>query len=333
VRYKPGVRATALLILCAACSEWRMRPLTAPYVAGAPLVQEQALVGLDPDGNAAALQLVEAEGMAPSLELWRLDRDGGPSRLLLAAPPDVAAGVAATVRERGRTRSPLLLEAAKTPWADAFARANALGFESVLPDVPDAGPHGYLVAAPGDLPCVLRTVHKGGDPPSHLVLLSEGPAGSGEEVEIARQPTAGDPVAGGLFLRNSTAWLLSGSLEGGDPLRRTIALRRGSIARGAAQILLAHGKAARAKGNLDSARLFLARAVTADPGFVDALYAAAALEAVAGRPDAAVALLRRAAGVDRRRVQVLGRDDEDLVSLRKRQDVRKLLGLPSSPPG
>jgi flagellar motor protein MotB len=57
------------------------------------------------------------------------------------------------------------------------------------------------------------------------------------------------------------------------------------------------------------------------------------VEAVAGRADAAVALLRRAAGVDRRRVQVLGRDDEDLVSLRNRQDVRKLLGLPSSPAG
>ncbi|MFL5409345.1 MAG: tetratricopeptide repeat protein [Myxococcales bacterium] len=326
------MRKSALLILCAACSEWRMRPLTAPYVAAAPLVQEQALVGLDPDGNVAALQLVEAEGMPPSLELWRLDRDGGPSRLLLAAAGDVAAGVAAAVRERGRTRSPLLLEAAKRPWADAFARANALGFESLLPDVSDARSHGYLVAAPGDLPCVLRTVHTGGDPPSYVVLLAEA-AGSGDEVEIARQPTAGDPAVGGVWIRNSTAWLLSGSVGRGDPLRRTIALRRGSIARGAAEILLAHGRAERAKGDLDSARLSLGRAVTADPRFVDALYAAAALDAVSGRPDAAVSLLRRAAEVDRRRVQVLGRDDADLVSLRNRQDVRKLLGLPSAPAG
>jgi tetratricopeptide (TPR) repeat protein len=310
-----------------------MRPLTAPYVASAPLVQEQALVGLDADGNAAALQLVEAEGMPPSLELWRLDRDGGPSRLLLAAPREVAAGVAATVREGGRRRSPLLLEASKAPWPDAFARANALGFESLLPDVPDTGSHRYLVAAPGDLPCVLRTVHADGDPPSYVVLLAEASAGSGNEVEIARQPTAADPVEGGLWIRNSAVWLLSGSLGGGDPLRRTIALRRGSIARGAAQILLAHGRAERGKGNLDSARLFFGRAVTADPRFVEALYAAAAAEAVSGRPDAAVSLLRRAADVDRRRVQVLGRDDEDLVSLRNRQDVRKLLGLPSSPAG
>ncbi|MFL5424311.1 MAG: tetratricopeptide repeat protein, partial [Myxococcales bacterium] len=272
------------------------------------------------------------EGMPPSLELWRLDRDGGPSRLLLAAAGDVAAGVAAAVREGGRTRSPLLLEAAKRPWPDAFARANALGFESLLPDVPDAGSHRYLVAAPGDLPCVLRTVHTGGDPPSYVVLLAEA-AGSGDEVEIARQPTAGDPAVGGVWIRNSTAWLLSGSVGGGDPLRRTIALRRGSIARGAAQILLAHGRAERAKGDLESARLSLGRAVTADPRFVDALYAAAALDAVSGRSDAAVSLLRRAAEVDRRRVQVLGRDDADLVSLRNRQDVRKLLGLPSAPAG
>ena len=310
-----------------------MRPLTAPYVAAAPLVQEQALVGLDPEGNAAALQLVEAEGMPPSLTLWRLDRDGGPSRLLLAAPGEVASGVAATVREGGRTQSPLLLEASKTPWPDAFARAHALGFESLLPDVPEAGSHRYPIAAPGDLACVLRTAHLDGDPPSFVVLLGEVGVDASEEVEIARQPTAGDPFEGGLFIRNSTAWLLSGSVGGGDPLRRTIALRRGSIARGAAQILLAHGRAERAKGNLDSARLFFGRAVTADPRFVDALYAAAAVEAVSGRTDAAVSLLRRAADVDRRRVQVLGRDDEDLVSLRNRQDVRKLLGLPSSPAG
>src|SRR3954452_22322213 len=103
-----------------------MGPLTAPYVAAAPLVQEQALVGLDPDGNVAALQLVEAEGMPPSLELSRLDPDGGPSRLLPAAAGDVAAGVAASVREAGRTQSPLPLEAAKTPCPDAFAQANAL---------------------------------------------------------------------------------------------------------------------------------------------------------------------------------------------------------------
>src|SRR3954466_7789747 len=96
---QPGVRKSALLILCAACSEWRMRPLTAPYVAAAPLVQEQAVGGLALGGHVAALRLVEAEGMPPSLELWRLDRDGGPSRLLLAAAGDVAAGVAASVRE------------------------------------------------------------------------------------------------------------------------------------------------------------------------------------------------------------------------------------------
>ena len=83
----------------------------------------------------------------------------------------------------------------------------------------------------------------------------------------------------------------------------------------------------------DNARLQFGRAVAADPRFVDAIYAAAAVEALSGREEAAVALLRRAVGVDRRRVQVLGRDDADLVSLRNRPDVRKLLGLPRGPAG
>lgn len=309
-----------------------MRPLTAPYSASAPLIQEQALAGLDQDGNAAALQLVEAEGMPPSLGLWRLDREGGPSRLLLTAPRDIAMQVGASVREAGRREVSLLLGAAEGPWAEALARARALGFERLLPDAPEREGRRYQVATAGALAWSLRTALVDGDPPAFIVVLGEA-AGGVDEVEIARQPIAGAPIEAGLWIRGPVAWLLSGSVGKGDPLRRTVALRRGSIGHGIARIHLARALAERARGKIDGARLELGRAIASDPGFVDALYAAAAAEAVSGRADAAVALLRRAAQVDARRVQVLGRDDGDLVSLRDRADVRKLLGLPRPPAG
>jgi tetratricopeptide (TPR) repeat protein len=309
-----------------------MRPLTAPYAASAPLVQEQALLGLDAEGNAAALQLIEAEGMAPSLTLWRLDKNGGSSRLLLTAPSEVAAQVGAAVREAGREQRTLLADAAKGPFVEAFARANALGFESVAPDAPEPATHHYRAPPIGGFAGFLRTRLVDDDPEAFLMLLGEDPRGV-EEVEIARQPVAGTPFEAGLWLRGSVAWLLSGSVGKGDPLRRTVALRQGSIAHGVARIHFARARRARAKGNVEGARAELGSAIAADPHFVDALYAAAAAEAVSGRAEAAVSLLRRAAEVDARRVQVLGRDDEDLVSLRGRQDVRKLLGLPRPPAG
>src|SRR5207253_2732996 len=69
------------------------------------------------------------------------------------------------------------------------------------------------------------------------------------------------------------------------------------------------------------------RAIAADPRFVGALYNAASTAALSGRDEEAVAFLRRAAEVDRRRVQVLGRDDEALAALRQRSDVREILGM------
>jgi len=306
-----------------------MRPLTAPYSASAPLIQEQALLGLDADGNAAALQLVEAEAVQPSLTLFRLDRDGGASRVLLTAPPDVAARVAAAVREAGHRTKPLLAEAARGPFSDAFARANALGFEPLEPEAAQPGTHDYRISTSA-FAGFLRTALADDDPPAFVVLLGDE---GNERVEIARQPVAGDPFEVGLWVRGSVAWLLSGSIGKGDPLRRTLALRRGSIAHGIAELHLGRARADRSKGNVESARAELAKAIAADPRFVDALYAAAAAEAVSGSSEDAVALLRRAAQVDPRRVQVLGRDDQDLVSLRGRPDVRKLLGLPRAPPG
>src|SRR3954465_5351175 len=115
---RPLTNATALLaaLVVAGCSERRRGPPTAPPAASAPLIQEQALLGIDAEGNAAALQLVEAEGMPPSLTLYRLDRAGGPSRILLTAPAEVAAQVDVAVRGAGHRAEPLLAGAAKGPF-------------------------------------------------------------------------------------------------------------------------------------------------------------------------------------------------------------------------
>jgi tetratricopeptide (TPR) repeat protein len=111
-----------------------------------------------------------------------------------------------------------------------------------------------------------------------------------------------------------------------------VGLRRGSLARGEAELHNAHGYSDYAAGELDAASREFDRAIAADPRFVDALYNAATTAALAGRPAEAVAYLRRAVEVDPRRVQVLGRDDDDLRVLRRRPDVQALLGLKRPPP-
>ena len=108
-------------------------------------------------------------------------------------------------------------------------------------------------------------------------------------------------------------------------------MRRGSIARGEAQLHNGHGLADYAAGDLDAARREFDRAIAADAGFVDSLYNAASAAALSDRAEEAVALLRRAVAVDAARVQVLGRNDDDLKVLRKRADVRALLGLHRPP--
>jgi Flp pilus assembly protein TadD len=111
-----------------------------------------------------------------------------------------------------------------------------------------------------------------------------------------------------------------------------VGLRRASLARGESQIHNAHGYSDYSAGDLDAARREFDRAIAADPRFVDPLYNAASTAALADRPDDAVAYLRRAVEVDARRVQVLGRNDVDLKVLRRRPDVRALLGLKRLPP-
>jgi tetratricopeptide (TPR) repeat protein len=327
----------ASCLLFCACAEWGRPPLTAPYRAGQPLLQEQALLGLAADGSAAAVQLIDAEGVAPRLELLVLDARGGETRRLAAAPEAAARAAAQKLRAEGRRPVPLLAAVVAEEWPDARAAAAASGFSSRAPAAPEPGKRRWpVIGAPGagSLPLVLRVALSAGDPPAFVLLLGERPGGEvgGDEVELARQPIAGKPVEGELWLWERTAWLLSGSVADGEPLRRAVGLRRGSLARGESQIHNAHGYADYSAGDLDAARREFDRAIAADPRFIDALYNAASTAALADREADAVAYLRRAAEVDPRRVQVLGRDDDDFKVLRRRPDVRALLGLKRLPP-
>jgi tetratricopeptide (TPR) repeat protein len=311
--------------------------LTAPYRAGEPLLHEQALVGLSRDCTAAAVQVIDAEGAAPRLELIALDARGGETRRLAAAPEGAAAAAAGKLRAQGRRPVPLLARVAAEERPEGQALAAASGFTPRAPAAPEPGKRRWPVTgAPGagSLPLALRSELTGGDPPAVVLLLGErlGGEASGDEVELLRQPIAGTPVEGELWLCERTAWLLAGSVGDGTPLRRAVGLRRGSLARGESQIHNAHGFADYSAGDLDGARREFDRAIAADPRFVDALYNAASTAALADRVAEAIAYLRRAVEVDARRVQVLGRDDEDLKELRRRPDVRALLGLKRPPP-
>ena len=300
-------------------------------------MQEQALVGLARDGSAAAVQLVDAEGVAPRLELIALDRDGGESRRLAVAPESAARAVAGRLRAEGRRPVALLGALAVREWPEGLAAAADAGFAPRPPTAPEPGKRRWtLTGAPGAgaLPLALEVALSGGDPAAFVLLLAERPKGevSGDEVELARQPISGTPVEGGVWIAQGIAWLLSGSVGDGEPLRRAVGLRRGSLARGEARIHNLHGFADYSAGDLDAARREFDRAIAADPTFVDALYNAASTAALADRAEEAVAYLRRAVAVDARRVQVLGRDDRDFEVLRRRPDVRALLGLKRPPP-
>jgi tetratricopeptide (TPR) repeat protein len=160
------------------------------------------------------------------------------------------------------------------------------------------------------------------------LLLSD----EADEIELARMPLAGAAVRPERWIQAGIVWLLAGSVLPGEPLHRAVGVRRGSLARGEAELHNLHGFADYSAGELDAARREFARAIAADPLYVEALYNAASTEALADHAEEAVALLRRAAAVDPARVQVLGRNDEDFNALRRRPDVRALLGLHRLPP-
>jgi tetratricopeptide (TPR) repeat protein len=318
------------LALATGCADWQRPPLTAPYRAGGPVVQEQAFLGVSSDGSAGAVQLVDADGAPPRLELIALDARGGPTRHIAAAPAQIASAVARRLRADGRKAVPLLAAIAKEEWPAGVAAAAREGFSPIPPTAPDNLRRWSIAAAAANAPpLTLRLTLSSGDPPAFVLLLGAdpGPPGRLGEAELLRQPIYGAPVEGDLWTAGDFVWLLAGSVDADEPLRRAIGLRRGSVRRGEAELHDARGLSLRSAGDLAGAAREFERAVAADPRFGDALYHAATTAAVAGREDDAVTWLRRAAEVDRRRVQVMGRSDESLQALRLRPDVRDILGM------
>jgi tetratricopeptide (TPR) repeat protein len=330
----------AVAISLLGCSEWQMRPTFPEEARGQPVIHEQALLGLSEEGDAAVAQLIDAEGAPAQLSLLIFDRKGGPSRSVLSAPPAAAIAVAQRVRQAGRRPAPILAAALAAEWPEGTHRATELGFAPRAPALPEPGRRRWPITGAkeiGSLPLALRAGETGDDPRALVLSLSERPGGTpaGDEVELARMPLSGASVSPDLWIEKGTVWLLAGSFSGGkgsDPLHRAVDLRRGSIARGEAQLHNAHGLADYAAGDLDAARREFDRAIAADASFVDGLYNAASAAALSDRIEEAVAYLRRAVAVDAGRVQVLGRNDDDLRVLRKRPDVRALLGLRRPPP-
>ena len=326
-----------LLAALFACADFRRPPTFLEQAAGQPVIAEQALLGLSPDGDAAVALLIDAEGAKPQLTLSIFNAKGGQVRPVLPAPEAVARKVARRVREGGHRPAPILAAALASDWPEAAARSSELGFSPRAPATPEPGRRRWLVdgaKGAGSLPLALRLVESGDDPRALVLLLSERPTGGAtlEEAELARMTLDGVAVTPELWVQNGVVWLMAGSSLPGEPLHRAVGVRRGSLARGEAQLHNLHGLADYGAGELDAARREFDRAIAADPGFADSLYNAAASAALADRAEEAVAFLRRAALIDPERVQVLGRNDEDLRILRRRADVSALLGLRRPPP-
>jgi tetratricopeptide (TPR) repeat protein len=325
------MRRLALVALSVCCAEWRLPPTFPQEAAKQPAVHEQALLGLSDSGDAAVADLTDADGAPPTLAVFVWGKPGAPSRTLLTASPEKARTVAANIRTSGNRPAPLLASAISAEWPDAFDAAAAAGFRSRAPADPAPGRQTWRIAGAADagaLPLTLRVARS--PDPAALLLLDDG--SGGEPVELARMPLAGTAFEPQLFIHAAVAWMLAGSTLEGQPLRRAVGLRRASLRQGEAQLHTLHGLADSRAGDVDAARREFDRALAADPEYFDALYDAAAAAALADRADEAVALLRRAAAVDPKRVQVLGRNDEDLRSIRARPDVRAILGMRRLPP-
>ena len=323
----------------AACAERRLPPTFPLGAAGEPVIQEQALVGLSAQGDAAAVQLLAAEGNEPELSLLLFDHAGGTTKVAEKAALKVARAVLARVLAAGARPLPVLPAALALEWPEVQAMAADLGYAPKRPAVPEPGRRRYDVTgteAAGSLPLSLRVAEAGDSPRSIALFLSERPAGGligGDEVELARLPLSGTAVAAEVWIEAGTAWLVAGSVDASGPLLRAVGLRRGSLSRGEAELHNAHGLADYAAGELDAAAREFDRAISADDTFVDGFYNAASAAALSDRIPDAVGFLRSAAHLDPARVQVLGRDDDDLAILRRRPDVRAFLGLRRPPPG
>jgi tetratricopeptide (TPR) repeat protein len=305
--------------LGAGCADFARPPIFPEGAAGEPVVQEQALLGLAPEGDAAVAQLIAAEGAQPRLELLRLDRDSGVATSILRAPSEAAREVARRLIAAGTRAEPLLGTAVAAWWPAALERSSALGF----------APAAEATLAAQAAPLTLRLAEIEG-PRAEALLAGLSPPGDVDEVVVARMPLSGEAVPPRLWVSAGTAWMLSGSVRGGrglEPLHRTVGLRCGNLRRAEAALHDRLGLAHQAAGAREAARREFDLAVAADPRSAPALYHAAALAALEARSGDAVELLRRAVAVDLRLVQVLIRPDDGLRELRRQPEVRALLGL------
>jgi tetratricopeptide (TPR) repeat protein len=327
------MRRLALVGCLFACAEWRMAPTFPEQAAGRPVIHEQAVLGLSAAGDLAAAQFLDADGEAPRLTLLAFGRGGEPTRTLLEAPPERAMAVALRLRTTGHQPTPLLGTLVALEWPDAIARAAQLGYAPRAPEKP--APDGATwrvtgVREAGALPLAIRASQVAEPAPAVALLLSD--LVPGFEVELARMPVAGAPFAPELWVQAGVVWLLAGSVMAGEPLHRAVGVRLASLPRGEARLHDLHGLAALAASELEAARREFGWAIAADPTYAEGLYDAAVTAATAGRVEEAVDLLRRAAALDPIRVQVRGRNDEALAALRRRGDVRALLGMHRLPP-
>src|SRR5438132_4894475 len=189
-----------------------MKPTFPAEAAGQPVIHEQALVGISDEGDAAVVQLIDAEGAEPQLALLAFDRNGGPTASLRKAPGAAARAVTQRVRQAGLRLTPVLATAASSEWPEAATAAAELGYPPRSPAIPQPGRRRWeLSGAPqiGSLPLALRVGEAAGEPRAMVLLLSEIAAGgsSDSEVEVARIPLAGSAISSELWIQKGTAWL------------------------------------------------------------------------------------------------------------------------------
>src|SRR3989441_7781114 len=247
------MRRLALLGCVLACAEWRMPPTFPERAAGRPVLHEQALLGLSPQGDAAVAELLEADGAQPRLALLVFDRAGGATRALLEASLESARAASRELQAAARGPAPALAAIVAARWPEVFVRAAELGYAPRPPADPEPGRavwHIEGAAEAGALPLSLR-VSPAAEPPALLLLLSDRLGDEG--VELGRVLLTGDVVGPQLFLQGGVAWLLAG-LGGAKPPRRTGGLHPGLLHRGEAPLHHTPGLPELAARQLGSAR-------------------------------------------------------------------------------
>src|SRR5229473_5412236 len=120
--------------------------------AGQPVVYEQALVGISDEGDAAVVQLIDAEGAEPRLSLLVFARGGGPTRAIRSSLAPTARAVAERVRQAGRRTTPILGAAVAAEWPEASAAATALGYAPRAPATPAPGRRRWAAGKRGTIP-------------------------------------------------------------------------------------------------------------------------------------------------------------------------------------